>query len=485
MVNQTTMVVESVPYGPFKQLGRFRPRIVLVCAILSAFTISGSLCLVASPAVDRFYTPDSPEYVNLARNLSAYWNPTDPLWGSATNRTPGYPLLIAAAFAFVGEDVVNVIGIQVLLFLGSIYLTYRIGKRLSGPLCGSVAACVLALNLESNVYAIYVMNETLFTTVLLASTWAWLIALDEPHKAWAFLAGSGIGIASLIRPAGMYLPVLLAPLFLFGSCGVAGRFLKVALFLIGVAFPVGGWMAHHYSLTGTAFVTTVQSKDMLYFRAAGAMAEEQNVHRWVAATVLAERLWEPYGIRVNVAERQQLTRAIKHSNITWINQCFDRHISSERTAEVNSYRLAREEKRLAIRTLWQHPAGTFKIAAKGLVRLFGGTATHRTLRLAGLDTQSGNHHWIRTGYIAVALGLLGFCYLGATAGLFSLLRHRRYRVCYTLLVFVAYFTAVALGPTATTRYRIPMMPFVAILTATGILAVYQHMARRRELLQNA
>ena len=462
-----------------------RANLVLALALLSAVSICGALWSVASLDVERFYTPDSPEYVQLARNLSAYWNPHDPLMESGLNRTPGYPLLIATVFALGGENVGNVIGIQILLFLGSIYLTYRIGKRLSGPLCGSVAAFVLALNPESNVFTIYLMNETLFTTVLLAATWVWLIALDQPHKHWAFVSGLLIGAATLIRPAGMYLPLLLAPPFLLGSQRFSQKCVQAALFVAGVAFPVGSWMTHHYSLTGTAFVTTVQSKDMLYFRAAGAMAEEQNVHRWVAATVLAERLWEPYGIRVNVAERQQLTHAIKHSNHTWINQCFDRHIPSERIAEVNSYRLAAEEKRLAIQTLWQHPAGTFKIATKGLVRLFGGTATYRTLRLAGYDAKSGNHRWIRTGYIAVALGLLGFCYLGATAGLFSLLRHRRYGVCYTLLVFVAYFTAVAMGPTATTRYRIPMMPFVAILTGTGILAVYQHKIRRRELLQNA
>ena len=462
-----------------------RARSVLALALLSAATICGALWSVASLDVDRHYTPDSPAYVDLARNLSAYANPADPLWGSAVNRTPGYPLLIAAAFALVGEDVANVIGIQILLFLGSIYLTYRIGKRLSGPMCGAIAACVLALSLESNVFAIYLMNETLFTTALLASTWVWLSAIKQPHKGWAFLSGLGLGAATLIRPAGMYLPILLAPPFLIGSQKFSRKCAQLALFAAGVAFPVGSWMAHHYSLTGTAFVTTVQSKDMLYFRAAGAMAEEQNVHRWVAATVLAEQLWEPYGIRVSAAERQQLTRAIKHSNHAWLNRFFDQQVSSQGSAAIGSYLLSSAEKRLAIKTLWQHPVGTFKTAANGLIRLFGGTATYRTLRLAGYDTKAEDHLWLRTGYIAVALGLLGFCYLGATAGLFSLLRHRRYEVCYTLLVFIAYFTAVALGPTATTRYRIPMMPFVAILTATGILAVCQHKNRRQELLRNA
>lgn len=457
----------------------------LAVAVLSAVAICGGLWSVASRDVERFYEPDSPEYVELARNLSAYWNPQHPLWGSAVNRTPGYPLLIATVFALVGENVANVIGIQILLFLGSIYLTYRIGKRLSGTFCGAIAACVLAFNLESNVFVIYLMNETLFTTVLLAATWIWLIALKQPHKGWAFLAGLGLGAASLVRPAGMYLPILLVPPFLLGSQRFSRKFAQVAIFAAGVAFPVGSWMAHHYSLTGTAFVTTIQSKDMLYFRAAGAVAEEQNVHRWVAATALAEQLWEPYGIRIRAAERQQLTRAMKHSNHAWINRFFDQQVSSQRSAAIDSYLLSSAEKRLAIKTLWQHPVGTLKITAKGLIRLFGGTATYRTLRLAGYDAKSEDHRWIRIGYIAMALVLLGFCYLGATAGLFSLLRHRRYEVCYTLLVFIAYFTAVAMGPTATTRYRIPMMPFVAILTATGILAVCQYKTRSQELLQSA
>ena len=461
-----------------------RANLVLALALLSAFTISGSLGSVASLDVDRFYTPDSPEYVNLARNLSAYWNPTDPLWGSAINRTPGYPLLIAAVFAFVGEEVVNVIGIQILLFLGSIYLTYRIGQRLSGPLCGSIAACVFALNLESNVFAIYLMNETLFTTVLLASTWAWLIALEQTHKSWAFVAGLGLGAATLIRPAGMYLPLLLAPPLFLGPQRFSRKCAQATLFAAGVAFPVGGWMMHHYSLTGTAFVTSIQGKDMLYCRAAGAMAVERDLERWTTAVVLAEELWAPAGVQLDDTDRRQLEHALKHSNWAFADRLFAKKAAIAGTKKIDTYRLSGKEKKLAIKTLWQHPVGTLKTSAIGLMRLFGGTATYRTLRLAGYDAKSGNHRWMRTGYIAVAVGLLGFCYLGATAGLFSLLRQRRYGVCYTLLVFVAYFIAVALGPTATTRYRIPMMPFVAILTATGILAIYQHRTRRRELLQN-
>ena len=458
-------------------------RIGLALAILGALAICGLLWAVASVDVDRFYTPDSPEYVGLGRNLSAYWNPHDPLWGSAINRTPGYPLLIAGVFAAMGDHVEYVIATQILLFISSLYLVYRIAAELVDPKLGAIAACVLAVNPESNVFVIYLMNETLFTTVLLAATWIWLVALRKSQIALSFLAGLGLGITVMIRPAGMYLPLLLAPLFSCGPYHFWNKCLKASLYLLGVALPVGGWMIHHQVLTGTAFVTSIQSKDMLYFRAAGAVAEEQGVERWVAAASLAEQLWEPYGIRVSVAERKRLVYAMQHSEHHWVNRYFDGRVSSGGSVAMDSYRLAREEKRLAVRTLWKHPVGAIKTAGYGVVRLLGGVATFRTLRLAGLDARSDENWWVRTGYIAVALSVIGFSYLAAAGGVLWLLRTRQYSVCYVLMVFIAYFIAVSLGPTATTRYRIPMMPFVAILAAIGIAVCYRYRYQRKSVLQ--
>ncbi len=68
------------------------------------------------------------------------------------------------------------------------------------------------------------------------------------------------------------------------------------------------------------------------------------------------------------------------------------------------------------------------------------------------------------------LPLVGFVYLGAAAGLVHLSRTRQYWVVYALSVFICYFTAIVLGPTAYSRVRMPFMPFLSLLAAIGLLS---------------
>ena len=461
---------------PFEKSVSGGARIGLALAIITALVICGFLFAAASVDVDRFYSPDSDEYVDLGRNLSAYLNPDDPLFRFGTNRTPGYPVLIAATFAVLGDRVQYVIAVQIVLFIGSLYLTFRIGTLLAGSSCGAIAACVLALNPESNVYAVYLMNETFFTTAILLAAWIWLVSLRKPGSGLAFLAGLGFGAATLIRPAGMYLPVLLAPFFFFGACRYWAKALKVALFALGVGLPIGGWMAHHYALTGTAFVTIIQSKELLYSRAAGAVAAERDVERRVAAAALAEQLWAPHGVRVSATERKQITHWLSQFHWPHVSQFFERR--SLGGDVVDRYRLMAEEKRLALQVLLTHPVGAIKSAGFGAVRLLAGPGTHNALRLIGIDSERRDSAWYNWSYAVLILPLMGFVYLSATAGLVWLWRTKQYGVAFSIGVFVVYFAVVVLGPTAYSRFRVPFMPFVSILAAIGIVAWIRR--RRRQ-----
>ena len=58
----------------------------------------------------------------------------------------------------------------------------------------------------------------------------------------------------------------------------------------------------------------------------------------------------------------------------------------------------------------------------------------------------------------------------AAAGLVHLSRTRQYWVVYALSVFICYFTAIVLGPTAYSRVRMPFMPFLSLLAAIGLLS---------------
>ena len=244
----------------------------------------------------------------------------------------------------------------------------------------------------------------------------------------------------------------------------------MALLAIGFVLPVGGWMMHHHSLTGTAFVSSVQGKDMLYCRAAGSVAAEREVERPVAAAALAEQLWAPHGVRLSATERKQITHWLSQFHWSHVGQFFERR--SLGADAVDRYRLMAEEKRLALQVLLTHPVGTLKSAGFGAVR-------HNALRLIGIDSERRDTAWYNWSYAALILPLMGLVYLSATAGLVWLWRTSQYGVAFSIGVFVVYFAVVVLGPTAYSRLRVPFMPFVSILAAIGILAWVR--GRRRPL----
>jgi len=70
--------------------------------------------------------------------------------------------------------------------------------------------------------------------------------------------------------------------------------------------------------------------------------------------------------------------------------------------------------------------------------------------------------------------LLGAVYLGAAVGGLAFARERRWLALALLAVVVAYLTLFSLGAQADSRFRIPMLPFLAVLAGAGL----ERLARR-------
>ena len=64
--------------------------------------------------------------------------------------------------------------------------------------------------------------------------------------------------------------------------------------------------------------------------------------------------------------------------------------------------------------------------------------------------------------------LLGLMYAATVIGVFHLVRERRWTTLVLLLIVIAYFFALSAGPEANSRFRIPIVPFFAVLAGVGI-----------------
>lgn len=404
---------------------RAGPRIGPILVLATA--LRGALLLLAWPDERRFYTLDAGGYLELARNLSAgYLDPRSELFALGLMRTPGYPLFAAAVLG-IASDVRALVCVQLVLSVATVWLCHRLGTRLMGPAAGGVAALILAVDPVSAIYANQLQPEALFTTLVVAAVLAWVRALDERSAPEAAVSGLLLGLAVLTRPIGAYLA--------FVVLAGGGRRLRAGVtlaFLAPVAMLVGGWILRNERATGIPMLTTIQSINLLEYRAAGALAHDS-------------------GIGVDEARRTLRST-----------------LSSRLPAQTNAAEVSRVRTRLALEVMRAHPRGVLAGFLGGGLRLLTGSGVTALARLQGDDDpESVAATWKRvaTAAFACELAAVYFC---AAWGLWALFRLGKGSAAALLLGVIGYFVVISAGPEANTRFRFPAMPFIAILAGIGV-----------------
>jgi 4-amino-4-deoxy-L-arabinose transferase-like glycosyltransferase len=167
----------------------------------------------------------------------------------ASNYSPGLPLFVAGAYKLSGgvhERTARVI----LAFLGTltVLFTYLIGRRLSKPVAGLIAATAIAIYPALLEYQGMLMGEPLAATLLSGAVLASLWAADpsgtsarEPLR-W-LLPGVLFGALALVRPEylGVALLVSLVVLLRHGWRGRSQTWAQALLVLAGVAVIAVPW----------------------------------------------------------------------------------------------------------------------------------------------------------------------------------------------------------------------------------------------------
>lgn len=209
---------------------------------------------------------DAAEYDLLANNI---WK-TGSLSVMSDTRTPGYPLLVAFFYYIFGQKGVWLILIfQILLDLATIYLIYLISRRMSSSLwIGPIAAFLYAINFQSALYANKLLTEIPFTFLIVLAVWLIMRGIQEHKKIFWFLGASGalFGIATLIRPVSLYLPVVIAVFWLISAFFIKKPFMRAVgeliIFLFVFILVISPWLVHNKKMYGYYELTTIQGKNL-------------------------------------------------------------------------------------------------------------------------------------------------------------------------------------------------------------------------------
>jgi 4-amino-4-deoxy-L-arabinose transferase-like glycosyltransferase len=206
---------------------------------------------------------DEPDYHRLASSLAAGEGLTSPLGEPTAARPPLYPILLGALYKLTGPDPDVGRALQVLLGVVIVLLVHQLALRFFSPTTALLAAALAAVNPGLVYMSALLMSENLYVILLLLT----LIVLapefrrseerERMGRPTARMATAGllVGLASLARPTGFVIAIILAGAMLFFAIESAGRRLrKAAVFMALAVAVVAPWSVRNYVQLGD-FVT--------------------------------------------------------------------------------------------------------------------------------------------------------------------------------------------------------------------------------------
>jgi 4-amino-4-deoxy-L-arabinose transferase-like glycosyltransferase len=407
---------------------------------------------------------DAPDYVRLGWNvylLGEYTRSTNPPYAPELFRTPGYPIFAGGLDLLGGAILIYVV--QCLIHFGLCAVVHSLARRTSGIRPAFVAALLTAVHPTLLVLNVQAMSEILFLFLMLSATLFLTISVQEPETRprRALAAGVLLGTAILVRPAGLYLPVIWAiilAVMVFRSVGWGAAMRRSGLLLLGAALCLGPWMVRNYAIFGTSRLTTNDTIVLVYFTGAGAYQVEHGVDLSTA--------WEM------IAREQNL-----HSPEDMWNY-YDRGLSP--------VEMDREASRAVIPVLTRYPVALVKACSLGFVKaMFSHDAgwLSRILNVTWtkpgtqglLQFEQGAWDRLRSNHpLAIAVFftqvLLNAALLVLVPSGILIAFRRRLSGTYPALVTLVFFSVVcaASGLETYTRFTAPLLPFAFLFAGVSV-----------------
>jgi 4-amino-4-deoxy-L-arabinose transferase-like glycosyltransferase len=197
---------------------------------------------------------DSVAYLTFAKNLLTFgtygWDANTPtaFW------PPGTALLYALAFLTLGENLISVVALNIATATGVILVSAKIAHRFFGRDVALACAWILALWPTLILYSTVLAGELMFLFFSLVALDFW--TSRNSRKIFLSAAGAGIalGIAALIRPQALLLPLI----FLFAAVAaskisllsIQRNFLYFVTAVLTMAVVIAPWTIRNYKVFG-------------------------------------------------------------------------------------------------------------------------------------------------------------------------------------------------------------------------------------------
>jgi 4-amino-4-deoxy-L-arabinose transferase-like glycosyltransferase len=204
-------------------------------------------------------------------------------------RPPLYPYFLVSIQAIFGTHYGYVTFIQLVLSGLICWMLFYMGRRMGHERAGMVAAWLFALSPNVALWSLTIMTETLFSFFITTALLFWIIYLKSLKILWLALVGVALGLATLVRPIGLYL------IFVWGFLVFVGFWrtfdlqrtvgLSILLLLTGsvtvLPWAIRNWRVHHQFT-----ISNVTTKTFTEFNLAYVLADIEGIDRDAAVNLV-------------------------------------------------------------------------------------------------------------------------------------------------------------------------------------------------------
>jgi 4-amino-4-deoxy-L-arabinose transferase-like glycosyltransferase len=351
-------------------------------------------------------------------------------------RTPGYPAFLAVIYEFAGRSPNAVRAAQIVLSLVTIVLVYLLALRLMRKREAVAAAALYAVLPAAAYFPSLLLTEANQALLLTLIVYCAYRCLDSPRSVrWYVGCAVALACAIMFRPDYQLLMVpLFGALILLASDRRPVVYTSVAAVLL-VLLLITPWMVRNYLAFGE------------YIGLASGSG-----HTAVVARLEAEGLT---GAKLDAALQQRYGQAFKAK--------YGRPMTYLDGALPDQDELRRRE---FVEFVKSHPSRYLKQSVGRLVWLWTPRSWSEALALHGdLSETYADRRWMafaaRVAILLFDMCVLGLAALGMVSGVFNF---RRFAI---ITVVIVYMCAIYGLVYANPRYRVPLLPLVAILAVYG------------------
>jgi 4-amino-4-deoxy-L-arabinose transferase-like glycosyltransferase len=377
---------------------------------------------------------DSPSYVGPAKHIieNAFFS-SDGI-NPNYQRTPGYPLFLAAVYFLGGNDTAVVIA-QILLLTLALYLFYRTLAILNTPPnLALLGAILLLFDIQLYGYSFTILTEILFYFFIILSLYFLVKYMYQGRKLRLFFAfAAAFNYALLVRPILMYFNMLVCAVLFIGFLFRKITWRCFALFAFCFMLVFGGWSLRNYIHSGVFIFSTLP---------------KMMTQRWYAPMIS------------RYLDTSRLSEDEFRKFQAYHNEAFLQEYPEAANGNLNAAQISILQEKYGARFIKTHLPEFIKMNIYGLLRMmvhytFGNKTTFlfRARPLSAKTIATGIIQWLDMVYILVI-------YLLYILGLYTAFKKRD--VLQISIFFLCGYLAAASAFYGNMRYRLPFFPLLVL-----------------------